>query len=365
MSERSERMPGARAPASRTAMGRGGAAPGKAISGRRALLALVAAATVAAGCGFPGQQRGPVELTTTFSDVGDLVVAHSVQVADVRVGSITGIELTDDFNARVTLEIEERLDLPADSVAVLRQTSLLGEKFVELRPRDDDDVCPRNQPTDGGTLGDGDVITCAIEAPELEFVAEEAVQVLAGVVTDDLVTMIQTGAVGFGGRGDELGSLVEDLSTISRTLADQTGTIVSLIDGLDAATQTLAGAPGDLDQLLVNLADATTVLAENRDQAINTIRELTEFARAQSEIVFEPYLDQTQLQLEQLDRILALVDQGRAEVGALLDWLQTFMVNVPQTIPCRAGGEVVEAPQPCSGDFAQVFGWFLVPGIDL
>lgn len=325
---------------------------------RRALLAFVACGLVAVGCSFPGQQTGPVTLRATFADVGDLVVAHSVQVADVRVGSVTGIDLNDDFTATVTMQVQDDLGLGGDTVAVLRQTSLLGEKFVELRPRSDDDACTE-PPGDEAELADESVITCALEAAELEFVAEEAVQVLGGVLTEDLTTLIQTGAVGFGGRGDQLGSLVEDLSSISATLAEQTGTIVSLIDGLDAATQTLAGAPGDLDQLLLNLAEATTVLADNRDQTIATIRELTEFARNQSEIVFDPFLDQTTRQIEQLDRILAVVNGGRQEVGALLDWLHTFLTGIQLVVPCEP--VPTEAPQPCSGDFAQIVGWFVLP----
>src|SRR3546814_6823664 len=67
---------------------------------RSALAAAMVAVAAMAGCSLPGQITGPVELTAVFDDVGDLVTGHSVQVADVRVGSITGIELTDDYRAK-------------------------------------------------------------------------------------------------------------------------------------------------------------------------------------------------------------------------------------------------------------------------
>ena len=102
-----------------------------------------------------------------------------MQVADVRVGPITGIELTDDFHALVTMRCKDDLELPDDSVAVLRQTSLLGEKFIELRPRRaDDDATRRRAATASSSTATS--ITCAIQAPELEFVAEQAVQLLGG-----------------------------------------------------------------------------------------------------------------------------------------------------------------------------------------
>ena len=306
----------------------------------RALATSLVVLTGAAGCTLPGQVSGPVELTATFDDVGDLVTGHSVQVADVRVGSVTGIELTDDYHAKVTMRIKDHLDLPANSEAVLRTTSLLGEKFIELRaPRD-----AKGEPVPAtDVLTDGDQIAHTAEAPELEFVAEEAVQVLAGVATNDLSTLIETGAVGFGGRAEELGSLIENLSVVSGTLADQTTNIVKIIDGLDQATATLAGGSDKVDQLLVNLADTTQVLADNRELTLQTLRDLTRLAQDQNEMVFKPFRTDLDRQIRQLDGILQTVAAQREEVGVLVDWLAAFTVKIPKGVP---------------EDFAQVYAWF-------
>ena len=308
---------------------------------------------VAGGCSLPGAVKGPVELTAVFSDVGDLVVNHSVQVADVRVGSITGIELTDDYSARVTMQIKDDLDLPADSVAVLRTTSLLGEKFVELRPREDGDDCP-DADSATGALEDGDTVACTSQAPELEFFAEAAVQLLGGVATTDLQALIETGSIGFGGRTEELRGLIDGLAILSSTLADQTDNLVSIIDGLDVATVALAAGAPDLDQLLVNLSDTTTLLADNRDELITMLQSLTRLARTQNDLIFEPYLEQTTQQIHQVDAILSRLAASRGEVGALLDWLNQFTLKVPLGVPCRPRSDGV-----CDNDAAQVYGWFV------
>lgn len=307
---------------------------------RRAAVALIAVALGASSCTLPGRVEGPIELTAIFDDVGDLVTGHSVQVADVRVGSITGIELTEDYKARVTMRVKDDLNLPDNSGALLRTTSLLGEKFVELRPLHD---AGGDEVPGSGILEDGDVIERAAEAPELEFVAEEAVNILAGVASNDLATLIETGAVGFGGRAAELGGLIDSLSVVSGTLAEQTGNIVAIIDGLDRATATLAGAEGRIDQLLVNLADTTQVLADNRELTLQTLRDLTRLAEAQNEIVFQPFRADISRQITQLDAILQLVAAQREEVGVLVDWLAAFTRKAPLGIP---------------DDFAQVYGWF-------
>jgi phospholipid/cholesterol/gamma-HCH transport system substrate-binding protein len=322
---------------------------------------------LAAGCSFPGRVEGPVEVLAVFEDVADLVVGHAVQVADVRVGSVTRIELTDDYRARVTMRIKDGLDLPADLVAVLRQTSLLGEKFIELRPRED---TPEDQTACGGidrptgALASGDLVACTIRAPELEVIAESAVRLLDVVAANqvtDLSTIIRTGAEAFGGRGEELRGIIDSLGTISGTLSDQTQNLLTIIDGIDSATQTLADGAPELDQLLVNLADTTQLLADDRDQAVATLEALTRLARDQNQLIFQPYLDQTTLQIHQLDQILQVVADGRGEVGQLLDWLDDFVAGGPLAIPCRPP---VDATQPCQGgDFAQVYGWF-VPAAD-
>jgi len=297
--------------------------------------ALLAVALVASSCSLPGNITGSREVTAVFDDVGDLVVGHSVQVADIRVGSVVDIELTDDHDARVTMSLQDGVFVPAESLALLRSTSLLGEKFIELRPLDEDD------PTAGRDLRDGDVLARTGEAPELELVTEQAVEILGAVVSTDIATLVETGAVGFGDRAVELTSLVEDLGTVSGTLADQTDELVRIIDAMEAATATFAEGSDELGRLLTNLSETAEVLASNRDVAIDSIRQLTRLAAVQNENILGPYLAQVDAQIKQVDAILAEVDRNQAQVAELLRWVGQFAVKVPLGIP---------------DEFAQVYG---------
>jgi phospholipid/cholesterol/gamma-HCH transport system substrate-binding protein len=327
------------------------------VNGRRTLRAALVGLTLAmlaAGCSLPGAKSGPMKIVATFDDVGDLVVDHAVQVADVRVGSITKIELTSDYKAKVTMSLKD-VDLPADAIAELRTTSLLGEKFIQLRPCDPtlDFTTDPNGVRVPLCTGTKDKLHTGTEmprertkqAPELEAVADQAVQLLGGVMANDLGTLVQTGAIGFGGRADELRGLLTDLSTISGTLADQTDHIAGILDGLDKATTALAANNSDVDQLLVNLSDTTTVLAQQRDHTIEALQALTRLAQDQDHLVFDPYIEQVNQQVQQLDRILEVVTQGRGEVANLLDWIERFAYQIPLGIP---------------GSYAQVYGWFTV-----
>jgi phospholipid/cholesterol/gamma-HCH transport system substrate-binding protein len=210
---------------------------------------------------------------------------------------------------------------------------LLGEKFVELRPKGD--------PGRGPFLRDGDVLRDASEAPELEFVAEQAVDVLGAVSASDVGTLVRTGAEAFGGRQRELGDLIANLSTISATLASRTQQLTRIIDGLDHATTTLAAGSGDVGKLLDNLATTSRVLADNRQRAVDALAQLTRLAGAQN-VTLDRYRADLDRQIKQLDSVAAAAARSTGEVANLVDWLDRFVLVLPKVIP---------------GEFTQVFMW--------
>ena len=75
----------------------------------------------------------PYSVTIEFADVVDLVPQSLVKVDDVPVGAVSAIAVDPaTWNARVTVDLNGDVRLPADATAQVRTTSLLGEKFVEL-----------------------------------------------------------------------------------------------------------------------------------------------------------------------------------------------------------------------------------------
>ena len=294
------------------------------------LLAATCAAAILSGCG-----GGGYKVSAVFDDVGDLQPRHSVQVADVRVGRIGSIELTEDNRARVTMSLDPAYKIPADSQALVRTTSLLGEKFVEIRPKGD--------PTEGPYLRNGSVLDDTGEAPELEFVAQQVVEVLGAVNAADIATLAQTGAEAFAGRGDDLRALIGDLATISSTLAGRSTEITQVIDNLDSTAATLAGGSPELERLLGNLATTSQILADNRHRVVGALEQLTRLAAVQNEVLGR-YRDDIDRQIKQADAIVAEAAAATTELGSTVEWLHRFAVNAPRAIP---------------GDFTQVFMWLI------
>jgi phospholipid/cholesterol/gamma-HCH transport system substrate-binding protein len=100
---------------------------------------------------------GGLELVASFDAVGGLSERAPVRIAGVKVGQVESIVLGDDLRARVTLDLDPRLELSTDTVASIRTEGLLGDQFIELAPGGEEE-----------TLRSGDAIAFTESAINLE-----------------------------------------------------------------------------------------------------------------------------------------------------------------------------------------------------
>ena len=114
-----------------------------------AVVLLVAAGFVWLGLSVAGvQSSGGNRLHAEFGGIGGLGVGDEVRISGIAVGKVVATDLdTEKFNARVTLAIDERINLPSDSAARIVASSLLGGNHVEILPGFEDE-----------SLADGDTI---------------------------------------------------------------------------------------------------------------------------------------------------------------------------------------------------------------
>ena len=71
-------------------------------------------------------------MTAEFADILNVVPKSPVMVDDVTVGEVTDVERV-GWHAEITMRVRKDVDLPDNAIAEIRQTSLLGEKYVALR----------------------------------------------------------------------------------------------------------------------------------------------------------------------------------------------------------------------------------------
>ncbi|MGH7392041.1 MAG: outer membrane lipid asymmetry maintenance protein MlaD [Candidatus Rokuibacteriota bacterium] len=76
---------------------------------------------------------GGYSVVADFPSVGGLRVGASVEIAGVEIGRVESIGLA-DYQARVTLRLNEDVQLQEDSIASIKTKGLIGEKFIRISP---------------------------------------------------------------------------------------------------------------------------------------------------------------------------------------------------------------------------------------
>lgn len=79
------------------------------------------------------------EVEARFTNAGGLNTGGSVVVAGVPVGRVEGIRVQpSDYSAIVTLRVNSGVKLPTDTMASIKTSGLIGDKFVALSPGADE-----------------------------------------------------------------------------------------------------------------------------------------------------------------------------------------------------------------------------------
>lgn len=97
-------------------------------------LAAVAYLTLQLGAGaLVGAETYPLE--ARFANTGGLNKGSTVMLGGVTVGRVEDIRLDpSDFSAIVRMSVLREVQLPADTMASIRTSGLIGDKFVALAP---------------------------------------------------------------------------------------------------------------------------------------------------------------------------------------------------------------------------------------
>lgn len=253
---------------------------------------LTTAALLTSGCGsLAGGLRGvdlpggadlgedPYEVTIEFADVVDLVPQSLVKVDDVPVGSVAEIEVGPEWTALVTVLVNRDVRVPADALARVRTTSLLGEKFVEL-------LAPANSGP-GPLLADEATIPLARTSRSAEV--EEVLGALSMLLNGGGVAQIRTIATELNtaltGNEPEIRALLGDLDTLVGALDDRKTEITRALDEINRLSSTLVQRR---DQITVALSDLGPGLAEleaQRDKLVDLLQALDRLSGVSIDVI--------------------------------------------------------------------------------
>ena len=238
-----------------------------------AVAALVSGAVVLSGCSvydapLPGGADtgdNPMKVKVMFRDVLDLVPQSTVKVNDVTVGKVSSVTLK-GYVAEVTVQLPGNVKLPDNATAEIRQTSLLGEKFVSLAPPQD----PR------GRLGNGDTIGLDRTGrnPEIEEVLSALALLLNGGGVGQLKTIFTELNNTFDGREPQLRSLLTQLRTFVGQLDENKSSIVAAIENTNRLAAEIRKQDTTIKNTLDDVPDALRSINRQRADLVKLLKAL-------------------------------------------------------------------------------------------
>jgi phospholipid/cholesterol/gamma-HCH transport system substrate-binding protein len=284
---------------------------------------------VCTGCGFHGLYSAPLpggaklgdhpyRVTIHFADVLDLVPQSAVKVNDVAVGRVETITL-DGWTAKVVVAVNGDVDLPANAYAEIRQTSLLGEKFVSLGP-------PTGEvPT--GRLADVKDPEIPIGRTGSSVEVEEVLGALSLLLNngdlDAIAGITHELNQALNGRTDAVRSLLTQLNTFVGGVDAQREKITTALTRVNALAQTLADQREILAQTLDSLPGAIKILADERTKLLALLTSLDRLGDQAVRVIDASKSDVISA-LRSLQPVLEQLTAAGDNIGPTLELMATY-----------------------------------------
>ncbi|MDN5894180.1 MAG: MCE family protein [Nocardioides sp.] len=280
-----------------------------------------------AGCDFDGAYDLPLPgspvdkdnayvVSADFHDVLNVVPKSPVMVDDVTVGEVTEVDRV-DWHARITMRIRDDVELPANAMAMIRQTSLLGEKFVSLEPDPDEPAV--------GQLSEGAKIPLDSSGrnPEVEEVLGALSFLLTGGGVAQLGTITHELNAVMNGRTTKLRSLLHNLDSVVGTIDDQKADIIDAMESMNDLAKTLNTERKTIGDALEVMGPAVHVLDEQHEELVAMLKGLDELGVVGTRVI-NATKDDLVASLKHLQPIMSKLREAGKSLPAGLSLLLSF-----------------------------------------
>ncbi|GFG72451.1 MULTISPECIES: MCE family protein [Mycobacteriaceae] len=244
-----------------------------------AVAALVAVTTT--GCAFgglnsvalPGVQgrgSGAQHFTVQLANVGTLESNSPVLLSDVVIGSV-GKMTVSNWHANVDIAVNPGVEVPANAVATVGQTSLLGSMHLALNPP------IGQQPTGRLTSGSTIPLSDSSTYPSTEQTLSSLAVIVNGGGLGQIGDIIHNFSASMAGREADIRDLIVRLDNFTGALDRQRNNIVEAIGEMNRTATTFAGQRDTIHRALDKIPPAIDVLIKERPKFVTAMTKLGQF----------------------------------------------------------------------------------------
>lgn len=222
----------------------------------------------------------PMHVKIQFDDVLDLVPQSTVKVDGVPVGRVESISVAPDgWTAQVETLVDNSVDLPANAVAEVQQSNLLGEKFIAIS-------APAQNPSPE-RLASGATIPVdrTRHATDIEQVLGALSLLLNGGGVAQLQPIVSELEKALDGRETKVRGLLEQANTLIAGLDEQRDSITRALDGLDTLSARVGDQTAKLEKILDELPEGIEILSEQRPQLVQMLAQVDRLGQVGTDVI--------------------------------------------------------------------------------
>lgn len=276
--------------------------------------------------GTVGRGLGAAVYHLELANVATLEPNSPVMIADVIIGSVSKMTVR-DWHADVEISVKPGVTVPANAVATVGQTSLLGSMHIALDPPLG--KSPAGQLNPGATLGLSDTSTY----PSTERTLSSLSVLVNGGGLGKIGELVNESNLALNGRQGQIRDLLTRLNDFVGMLANQRDNINASITALDRLGGTLASQSEVITAALQHIPPALDVLIQERPRMTTALQKLGVFSETATKLINATH-DDLVTNLRNLEpTVRALADVG-PNLGALLAFMPTY--PYPQNFVDRA-----------------------------
>lgn len=298
---------------------------------RRITTAALAGLTlVATGCSFTANdlarannnRGGGYIVKVVVPDALNLPDGAPVRIGGVSIGRVHSVK-ADNYEAIVSLRINDDTLLTDAAMARLRYTTALGEMYVQIEPSEQ-----------GTPLTDGQMLARnqAETAPSVEDALASASLLINGGGLGSIQTIVTELNTALEGRIPATHSLINRLDTFLSTVSNSEREIDRILKALAASSITLNQRESTINNALTEIRPAAKILADNTDELVALLKQANKLGRTAKRIV-DTNRDDITVIVKELGPVLAEVNNNSSAVLGALDAITGAAGHVDGAVP--------------------------------
>ena len=221
------------------------------------------------------------EYKAVFTDVTGVNRGDDVRISGVKVGSVKGIEVSDDArSAVVTFTVDSAQQIATTTEATIKYRNLIGQRYLALT----------NQLVgDAAAMQEGQTIPVGRTHPALDLTVlfNGFKPLFQALSPNDVNTLSYEIVQVFQGEGGTLESLLSHTASLTSTLAEKDQIINSLIDNLTEVLEHVGDREKELSRLIVTFRDFVGGLNNDREAILGSLDQISALSVETADLVHE------------------------------------------------------------------------------